>query len=73
MKRNSIIFRVGWMLLAALAQAEACPVCFSANEETRVAFYLSTAALSLLPLSMVGGVIFWIRARFKRVGGKSGA
>ncbi len=73
MKGNSIIALVCCILLAGLVQADACPVCFDAKEETRWAFYFSTALLSVLPLSMVGGVIFWIRARFKRVRPDSGA
>ncbi len=73
MKGNSIIALVFCFLLAGLAQADACPVCFDAKEETRWAFYFSTALLSILPLSMVGGVILWIRTRFKRVRPESGA
>ena len=72
MKGNSIIVLVCCILLAGLVQADACPVCFSAKDETRLAFYFSTALLSFLPLSMVGGIIFWIRNRFKRVGAESG-
>lgn len=67
MKGKSIFALVFWLLLAGLVQADACPVCFSAKEETRVAFYLSTAFLSLLPLSMIAGVILWIRGKFKGV------
>ena len=63
MQGKSIIALVGWVLLATLVQADACPVCFSAKEETRVAFYISTAFLSLLPLSLVGGIILWIRRK----------
>ncbi len=73
MKGNSIIVLMCCILLAGLAQADACPVCFSAKDETRLAFYFSTALLSILPLSMVGGVIFWIRTRFKRVPPQTGA
>ena len=66
MKRKSIFALTLWVLLVGITQADACPVCFNAKEETRWAFYFSTAFLSLLPLSIVGGVILWIRSRFKR-------
>lgn len=51
-------------LLATLvpAVAYACPVCFDANEANRTAFIATTVFLSLLPLSMIGGVVLWIRS-----------
>lgn len=42
------------------AVAYACPVCFDANEANRTAFLVTTVFLSLLPLSMIGGVILWL-------------
>jgi hypothetical protein len=43
----------------------ACPVCFSATEENRMAFLGTTIFLSLLPLGMVGGAGLWIRNRVR--------
>lgn len=48
------------------AVAYACPVCFDANEANRTAFIATTVFLSLLPLSMIGGVIFWIVGSARR-------
>ena len=63
-----------WLLALALGAqvvampdlAEACPVCNSAkNEASRIAFLVTTAFLSLLPLGLVAGVLFWIRSSIR--------
>ena len=54
------------VLFALLALAEpafACAVCFDANEETRTAFIATTIVLSLLPLGLMGGFIYWLWRR----------
>ncbi|MEZ4288821.1 MAG: hypothetical protein R3A47_11935 [Polyangiales bacterium] len=43
--------------------AFACPLCIAAKEESRLAFVSTTAFLSLLPLGLIGGTIWWIRRR----------
>ena len=49
------------VLLALLPQsAFACSVCYSANESNRLAFIDTTVFLSLFPLAMVGGIVWWI-------------
>lgn len=60
----------GWIALGALFLLVllpdtllACPVCFSASDENREAFLVTTAFLSLLPLGMVGGAGLWLRRR----------
>ena len=46
-------------MLPTLAQA--CPFCYEAsNPRTLHAFYVSTAALTLMPLLLIGGFAFWI-------------
>jgi len=45
--------------------AHACAVCFSASEENREAFILTTAFLTFLPLGMVSGAGLWLRHRVK--------
>lgn len=65
----------GWLatllaaaLLAAPRAAEACYVCTSGrNEDTRLAFILTTALLSVLPLALVGGIVWWIVRRARRL------
>lgn len=40
-----------------------CPVCFDVRDGPRVAFFVTTIFLSLLPLGMLGGLVWWIRLR----------
>lgn len=48
--------------------AEACAVCSAGREdETRTAFIVSTAGMTLLPLLLVGGIALWLRKRFREV------
>jgi high-affinity Fe2+/Pb2+ permease len=50
------------------AVAEACAVCFSGrSDETREAFRLTTVFLTFLPLSAVGGVVWWLRRRARQL------
>lgn len=56
-----------WLGLVASA-AHACPVCFSAKDEaSRQAFFDTTVFLTLLPLAMIGGVIYWIARRSRQL------
>jgi hypothetical protein len=41
--------------------AQACAVCFSSSENTRAAFYLTTAFLTALPVVMLIGGFYWVR------------
>ncbi len=54
-------------LLAALPRAaEACSVCVTSDSEgTRAAFIATTVFLSLLPIGIIGGVVFFLRRRVK--------
>ncbi len=55
-------------LLLAPRVSLACAVCMSGREEaSRWAFIGTTVALSLLPLSLVGGMIWWIRRRLRQL------
>lgn len=52
----------GAALLALVPDvAHACPVCFDANEANRDAFVWTTVFMSALPLSIVGGIVLWLR------------
>lgn len=58
------------LLLVILPEvAHACPVCFDPREENRVAYLATTAFLSLLPLSVVGGFAMWLRRRARALRG----
>lgn len=56
-------FRI-WLVVffaAALpAAVSACSVCATGKEAARPLYYASTAFLSLAPLAMVGGVVYYL-------------
>jgi hypothetical protein len=44
--------------------ALACSVCMTGrDDETRLAFLLSTGFMSVLPLAAIGGFVWWLRRR----------
>jgi hypothetical protein len=56
------------LLLAALPEAgHACSVCFSATDENRAAFLITTGFLTLLPLGMVAGTGLWFKRRVRQI------
>jgi hypothetical protein len=55
-------------LLLAPRVSQACAVCMSGREEaSQWAFIGTTIVLSLLPLGLIGGVVFWIRRRVRQM------
>ena len=57
-----------WLVAVALFLASqgalACPVCFAPkNEENQNAFILMTGFLTVLPLGLIGGAVFWYKRR----------
>lgn len=54
------------LVLLAPALAFACPVCGVGSEANRRAFVGSTIFLSLLPLTLIGGLIGWGIWRVRR-------
>jgi hypothetical protein len=67
------------LLLAMAAVAllpdvvHACAMCFSGPEESRRAFAVTAAFLTLLPLGMVAGGTAWLRSRAKRAAAEQSA
>jgi hypothetical protein len=51
--------------------ASACAVCGAGVDEdqSRVAYLVTTAVLSLLPLSLFGGIVLWLRRQHQRQNG----
>lgn len=65
-----IAFLVVWSPQVALA----CSVCSSGKEDAnRIAFAVTAAVLSVLPLAMVGGLVWWLRRRSRELNGDVGA
>ena len=49
------------------ASAFACPFCYGASDpRTLHAFYVSTAALTLMPLLLIGGFALWISRAYAK-------
>ena len=55
------------MLLWAPRLAEACSVCGAADDKSKNTFIFTTAFLTFLPLTIAGGLIFWVVRRVKRL------
>lgn len=54
------------LLVLAPRIALACPVCMGGrDDETRAAFLVTTLFLSVLPLALIGGVIWWLMRRVR--------
>ena len=47
------------VLLPAVSQA--CPMCFTGSERSRIAIFRMTIFMSLLPLGMIGTGVLWLR------------
>jgi len=45
--------------------ALACAVCGGGNPANRLTFFLSTIALSILPLGLFTGGVFWLRKKLR--------
>lgn len=62
--RNAIA-AIGVALVWAADLAYACPSCASPLEENRQAFVDTTVFLTVVPLMMIGGFIWWLRRRVR--------
>ena len=67
MKLRRVIPWIFMVLFAGLNQAQACPVCFQSGGEERWAFYVTTAFLTVLPISFVGGAVYVLRKRHEKL------
>ncbi len=45
----------------------ACPVCFSSEDSSRIAYYITTALLTVMPFFLLGGLFFFIRSRVRQM------
>jgi hypothetical protein len=72
--RDLILRALGLMLGFIAGVAHACPVCFSAKDEAqRQALFDTTIFLTLLPLALIGGFIYWVARRVRRLDGEQPA
>jgi hypothetical protein len=55
-----------FLMIMVQGNAFACAVCGVATEASRKAFIYSTALLSLVPLAMIGGLVFYLHRANQR-------
>jgi len=62
---RALLAAVSVALLTGLPHAAAaCAVCSAGRDDaTRLAFILTTVFLTVLPLAMVGGIVYWLHSR----------
>jgi hypothetical protein len=63
-----VTFALAVLLLLAPGVARACAVCSGQDDESvNAAFLAGTILLSLLPLAWIGGVVWWVARRARRL------
>lgn len=55
---------VGSVMLAG-SSVLACPACGAASEQTSGAYIVMTVIMSLLPLTAIGGLVYWISRQLR--------
>lgn len=66
--RISIALVASLVVTLAPTIAAACSVCTTGKEDdTRIAFELMTAFMTVIPFVLVGGVFWWLRGRLREV------
>ena len=68
MTRRALAAAPAVLLALAPELARACAVCgagLADDDQSRIAYLLTTLALSVLPLGLFGGFLLWVRARAK--------
>jgi hypothetical protein len=58
-------------LVAVPEWAAACAVCGAGvdDDQSRIAYLITSGVLSVLPLALFGGFVLWLRARSRRQSG----
>ena len=64
MKLASRLISSGCIGLLATGAAQACPICILADPKTAGTYLNTTLFMSVLPLAMLGGLIYWLKRRY---------
>jgi hypothetical protein len=71
MTNRRIFCSLGAMLISLLwfpSVASACAVCMTGREDdTRIAFELMTAFMTVTPFFLIGGVFWWLKGRLREL------
>jgi len=66
--RAGVLFATAWISVHAPALATACSVCTAGrDEENQAAFLATTVFMSVLPLAVIGTILFVLRRRYKKL------
>jgi hypothetical protein len=61
MSRIALLLALALFAIALLPDAAAaCSVCLGGDEDSRKAFLFTTVLLSMLPISMIGALAWWV-------------
>ncbi len=64
---NAVLFGLALVALAPL-EAAACPSCIAAqDQDVQIAYMAGTAFMSVLPLALIAGLVFWLRRRARQL------
>ena len=64
MKRMGRFIWGGCIGLLATGASQACPVCILADPKTAGTYLSTTLFMSVLPLAMLGGLIYWLKRQY---------
>lgn len=64
---RSVSSLVALFVASVASIAHACPTCASPLEENRQAFVDTTILLTLVPLAMIGGFVWWLRRKARSI------
>jgi hypothetical protein len=64
---KAALFGLALVALAPL-DASACPLCIAAQDKgVQIAYMVASAFMTVLPLALIGGLIFWLRRRAQQL------
>lgn len=66
----SLLSLMLWFL--AVEQALACAVCVFSDGESQRTFLFTTAFLTLAPLTMIGGILYYLKKKYRSPALKDG-
>ena len=63
---GTILLLAGAALFTAPSSARACAVCFDLADRAREAYYETTVLLLIVPFTILGGILYWLRKAMRR-------
>jgi cbb3-type cytochrome oxidase subunit 3 len=74
MTRTKLVLLAAALALALPDAARACSMCVSAQDDAvQTAFAVASLFMTAMPLSVIGGLVWWLRRRAKQVAAEEAA